>query len=97
MGLFSRDGRDRNHDGYVSPFDADETQAYVDPSRSLNREGSQTDRAQSQEPPRQAAQDSETRVDRPQPGQPRSGQDARSKRSPNAAASPDAAATVPRP
>lgn len=38
MGLFSSDGRDRNHDGYVSPFDADETQAYVDPSRSLNQD-----------------------------------------------------------
>ena len=38
MGLFSGDGRDRNHDGYVSPFDADETQAYVDPSQSRHRD-----------------------------------------------------------
>ncbi|KAB8290631.1 DUF5067 domain-containing protein [Bifidobacterium avesanii] len=38
MGLFDGTGRDRNHDGYVSPFDADETQAYVDPAKALDRE-----------------------------------------------------------
>lgn len=41
MGLFDGDGRDRNRDGYVSPFDADETQAYVDPGKSLDREATQ--------------------------------------------------------
>lgn len=44
MGLFSDDGRDLNHDGYVSPFDADETQAYVDPSKSLDREHTDQER-----------------------------------------------------
>lgn len=39
MGLFY--GRDRNGDGYVSPFDADETQDYVDPAKALEREEKQ--------------------------------------------------------
>lgn len=73
MGLFSGGGRDRNHDGYVSPFDADETQAYVDPSRSLNREGA------APEPPRQSASGSATRS-----GQSRSNRTSQSKRSPDA-------------
>ena len=75
MGLFSRDGRDRNHDGYVSPFDADETQAYVDPSRSLNRE------SPTQEHARQSAPDSVTRVNRPKSGQTRSGRTTQPKQS----------------
>lgn len=75
MGLFSRDGRDRNHDGYVSPFDADETQAYVDPSRSLNRE------SPTQEHARQSAPDSATRVNRPKSGQTRSGRTTQTKQS----------------
>ena len=37
MGLFaSRNGKDANGDGYVSPFDTDETQDYVDPSQVLD-------------------------------------------------------------
>lgn len=60
MGLFY--GRDKNGDGYVSPFDADETQDYVDPSKSLEREAKQTERAERR---RQAAASKPSRAGKP--------------------------------
>lgn len=44
MGFFR--GGDRNGDGYVSPFDADETQDYVDPAKALDREAKRQAKAE---------------------------------------------------
>lgn len=58
MGLFH--GRDRNGDGYVSPFDTEETQDYVDPATQLEREAREDGRRQGAQRDRSAHNDVQT-------------------------------------